>query len=398
MNSPNPLQIERHIARCRVILSVVAFIAVYIDPTAPYVASRLQISSGRFTLDPTVFAVMGVHLTYSLFAYAAAVRGWFRTARLATWTVGIDVLSGGAIALVTEGATSPFSAFYVFAVVVAGFRSGLRQAMWVTAASVSLYVGIILMTAPGRTNIYVMRPAYLAIVGYLVGFLGQHRIALQRALQDLEGEQQRHRIARDLHDGFVQALAGINLRLEGCRRLLARNDDARALAVLTELQSAVGREYDDLRSYMSSLAGVPASPAPVEPPLATRFRLDLRLEGPIDLVDHVLQITRESLSNVRRHSAARSALVSAGVRDSQVDIVIEDDGVGLETPSPPWSIASRVEEVGGSLRLESGPREGFRMTITLPQETQGGPDGSEAHETREIRDAQDARRARGGIA
>lgn len=370
MNSPNPLQIEEHIARCRVILSVVALVAVYIDPTAPYVASWLRISSGRFTLDPWVFAVMGVHLTYSLFVYAAAVRSWFRPGRLATWSVGLDVLAGGAVALVTEGATSPFSAFFVFAVVVAGFRSGLRQAMWVTAASVVLYVGIILMTAPGRTNIYVMRPAYLAIVGYLVGFLGQHRIALQRALQNLEAEQQRHRIARDLHDGFVQALAGMNLRLEGCRRLLARKDDVRALAVLTDLQSAVGREYDELRSYMSTLAGVPASPAPVEPvepPPVTQFRLDLRVDGPIDLVDHVLQIARESLSNVRRHSSATSAHVRAEVQGSRVDIVIEDDGVGLETPSPPWSIASRVEEIGGSLRLEPGRRPGFRMLITLPQ-------------------------------
>jgi signal transduction histidine kinase len=327
----------------------------------------MRISSGRFTNDPYVFVVMGIHLSYSIFVYLAATRGWFDPVRLASWTVWADVVLGGAIALMTEGATSPFSAFFAFAVVVAGFRSGLRQAMLVTAASVSVYVGMILISAPGRMNIYIMRPAYLAIVGYLVGSLGQHRIELQRALQHLEATQQRHRIARDLHDGFVQALAGINLRLEGCRRLLVRNDPAHAMTVLTDLQTSVSREYDDLRAYMSTLAGVPPSPASVGAPPTTSFSLDIRVRGSIDLVDHILQIAREGLSNVRRHAAAASAQIQVSVEDSQVRILIEDDGVGLKNQAAPWSIASRVEEVGGELQLADAQQRGSRMLILLPQ-------------------------------
>jgi signal transduction histidine kinase len=365
MRSKTNTPLEVHIARCRVILSVVALAAVYVDPTAPYVASWMKVSSGRFTIDPYVFVVMGVHLLYSLAVYSAAVRGSVTVERLTSWTVVADVVIGGAIALVTEGATSPFSAFFMFAVVVAGFRSGLRQAMIVTAASVSVYLGMILISAPGRMNVYIMRPAYLAIVGYLVGYLGQHRLKMQRALQSLEAAEQRHRIARDLHDGFVQALAGINLRLEGCRRLLERRDDARAMTVLTDLQSSVSREYDDLREYMVNLAGVHSSPAATGAPRSTQFSLDIRVDGPIDLMDHVLQIAREGLSNVRRHAEAASAAIRVSVEDSKIRIVIEDDGVGLKSQTAPWSIASRVDEVGGDLQLADSKR-GSRMQILLP--------------------------------
>jgi signal transduction histidine kinase len=239
--------------------------------------------------------------------------------------------------------------------------------MLVTAVSVTVYLGMILISAPGRMNIYVMRPAYLAIVGYLVGYLGQHRIELQQALQDLEAAQQRHRIARDLHDGFAQALAGITLRIEGCRRLLRRNDSADALAELTDLQTSVNREYDELRTYMSSLAGIPPSPAAAGSPQGTHFSLNVRVEGSIDLVDHILQIAREGLSNVRRHAAAASAQIQVSMEGASVRITIEDDGVGLKSQAPPWSIASRVNEIGGRIELGGEQLPGSRMLILLPQ-------------------------------
>jgi signal transduction histidine kinase len=365
--SPHAPQIEDRIAQCRIILSVVALAAVFIDPTTPYVSSWMKVASGRFTIDPYVFVVMGAHLAYSVAVYFATVKEWVSPGRLATWTLCADVILGGAIALMTEGATSPFSAFFAFAVVVAGFRSGLRQAMIVTVASVSIYLGMILISAPGRMNIYIMRPAYLAIVGYLVGYLGQHRLQLEQALQTLESAQQRHRIARDLHDGFAQAFAGINLRIEGCRRLLRRNDSASALAELTDLQTSVKREYDELREYMASLADVPASPGASKAPPATRFSVNMHVDGSLDLIDHILQIARESVSNVRRHSAARSARVLVTSEGSQVKISIEDDGVGLESDAAPWSIASRVSEIGGQIQLGKGQMPGFHMQILLPQ-------------------------------
>lgn len=367
MSLNNPPHIEDRIARCRLILSVVALAAVFADPTEPFTSTWFSLVSGGFSIDPYVLGVMGTHLAYSTFIYLGAQRGWLSMRQLTTTTLWIDVVLGAAIAFMTEGATSPFYAFFAFAVVVAGFRSGLRQAMQVTIASVTLYVGLILISAPGNLNFYIMRPAYLAIVGYLVGYLGQQRIDMQQEIHQLEAAEQRHRIARDLHDGFAQALAGINLRIEGCRRLLRRNASVDALAELTDLQGSVNREYDELRAYMQTLAGVPPSPAPSGPPHSTNFSVNIRVDGPIDLIDHILQIAREGVSNIRRHAAAESARIQITAENSRVHISIEDDGVGLQHQSAPWSIASRVKELGGQIEVAGEGNAGARLSILLPQ-------------------------------
>jgi signal transduction histidine kinase len=363
----NPPQLEDRIARCRLILSVVAIAAVFADPTAPFIAHWYPISSGRFTIDPWVLVVMGAHLLYSLLVYQAATRGRLRSETLSQWTTWTDVAIGAAIAFLTEGATSPFYPFFAFAVVVAGFRSGLREAMKVTAVSVVLYLGLIEISSPGNLNVYVMRPAYLAIVGYLVGYLGQQRIDMQQEIQQLEAAEQRHRIARDLHDGFAQALAGINLKIESCRRLLRSDRTEDALSEMTDLQQSVHREYDELRTYMQTLAGIQPSPVTPLRPVTTRATLEMNVEGSIDLVDHILQIVREGISNVRRHSSAARAEVRIGVDGSRVRITIDDDGIGLEDETAPWSIASRVRELGGQIQVDRSEEPGSHLRILLPQ-------------------------------
>ncbi len=384
MNVQNPPQIEGRIARCRLILSVVALGAVFVDPTTPFLSAWFPLEHGRFIIDPNVLLVMGLHLVYSIAVYAAATRQWVPSRSLKTPTMWIDVMLGGAIAFMTEGATSPFYAFFAFAVVVAGFRSGMRDAMRVTVASVTVYLAMIVFSTSGSWNFYIMRPAYLAIVGYLVGYLGQQRLELQQEIQQLEAAEQRHRIARDLHDGFAQALAGINLRIEGCLRSLRRSDVApqaaggnaqpqaginveEAVTELTELQESVDREYDELRAYMQDLAGIRPSGARPSAKPPTRIDLGIRIEGSVEFADHVLQIAREGLSNIRRHAAAATARIQISIENAEVRITIEDDGVGLQERSAPWSIASRVKELGGRIEVADDDRRGSHMLILLPQ-------------------------------
>jgi hypothetical protein len=213
-------QMEYTIARCRLVLSIAGLVAVYIDPAEPLVSHWIPWVSGPFTMDYRLLTVMVLHLAYSLAVYASLWRERWPAERVAAYTMWLDVLFGAAIGTLTEGATSPAYAFFAFAVVAAGLRAGLRQALWVTAASVGLYECLLLLSTRGGADVYLMRPAYLAITGYLVGFLGQQRLELQDEMRQLEATEQRHRIARDLHDNFAQALGGINLRLEGYRREL----------------------------------------------------------------------------------------------------------------------------------------------------------------------------------
>ena len=131
--------------------------------------------------------------------------------------------------------------------------------MTVTFCSVALYLLVIVLTR-GITSVYDMRAVYLAIAGYLIGFFSQQRALFEAQVRELETRAERQSIARSLHDGYVQALAGVNLRLETCRALLNRNRPQDALLEITDLQTGVAREYDAVRIYLRSLAGIEQGP------------------------------------------------------------------------------------------------------------------------------------------
>src|SRR5207247_6437962 len=147
--------VERIIAHCRVMLSVAAFVTVYIDPTRPTLTRWLPLTGGPFTLDPRALAVMLLHLAYSVATYLVVRQQLATATRIATVSTWADVLFGAAIALVTEGANSPFYVFFAFAVLAAGFRAGLRRAMMVTGASVALYLSLIVVSRPEGLNFYI---------------------------------------------------------------------------------------------------------------------------------------------------------------------------------------------------------------------------------------------------
>jgi signal transduction histidine kinase len=230
-----------------------------------------------------------------------------------------------------------------------------------------LYLCLILITMRRGADVYIMRPVYLGITGYLVGYLGQQSLELQQRMRQLEVDAQRHRIARDLHDGYAQALAGITLRLEGTRRLLRTNASGEALEELTDLQDSVNREYDELRRYARSLAGIEPTPAaPDDDGRAVRLTLRADVTGSAEMVDQVLGIAREGLANVRRHARATSARIEVRGHAAEVRIEIDDDGVGFRDDVAPWTIASRARAVGGSLHIERDGRRGAHVSITLP--------------------------------
>ncbi|HLK11636.1 MAG TPA: histidine kinase [Candidatus Binatia bacterium] len=358
---------ERSIARCRVMLSVAAILAVYIDPTEPTLTRWLPLTGGPFRIDPYALAVMGSHLGYSLVVYGLLRQRLVSARGLAWTTTWTDVLFGAMIVLVTEGTTSPFYVFFAFAVLATGLRAGFRATFAVTAASVALYLSLIVVSVPNTQNFYIMRPAYLAITGYLVSYLGQERLTQEARIRHLEASAQRAHIARSLHDGYAQALAGVNLRLESCRELFRRGLTEEALAELADLQVGVTREHDELRGYIRSLAEVEARPTSILYSKPTEFSVHADFRGPSALVEHVLHILLEGARNVQRHAGARSAAIDARMVGEEVVVTVDDDGIGFsQGAAPPWSIASRVAEVGGRITLGNGRSTGGRLLVQLP--------------------------------
>jgi signal transduction histidine kinase len=355
MNPPYFRYLDLNVARARIVLSLLAMLSLYIDPTT---------AGGLFHLNALALTTLLCHLTYSLAMYI----GLSQRVALASPAVStaLDLFFATAVAFLTEGQTSPSYVFFVFTIVAVGVRPILRSTVAVTLCSVALYL-LVIALSDGMTSFYMMRAVYLAIAGYLIGFVGQQRAIFEVQARELESRAERHQIARSLHDGYVQALAGVNLRLEASRELLIRNRCADALSELTDLQQDVAREYDEVRTYIRSLAGVDADSTHAVGAVQSdpRCQVSVSFTGAGSMSEHLLQIMLEGLRNARRHARANSVTIRTLQTEQMVLITIDDDGVGFADPAKaPWSIASRVTELGGQMSV-NGTRFGH-LEIEMP--------------------------------
>ena len=362
--------IELTIARCRTFLSVFALLAVYVDPTRPTILPSLHLQGGPFTIGPHALAVLTTHLVLGIAVWAALAGRAVAAPVVAALTTWTDVIFAGLIAACTEGVSSPFYVFFVFAVTASGFRSGMRRTVVVIVASIVMYLSLLLVSGPDDMNFYIMRPVYLAVIGYLIAHLADRRVALERRVRGLEAEEERTRIASTLHDGSLQTLIAASLRLDGCRQLLREGRHDEALMDISALETEIVREYEGLRTYVRDLASVEGQARSRAAAADPRVSVDVRFAGPAALVDEVLQIAREAITNVRRHAAAHQATVCARRRDGHVEVSVDDDGVGFPPDvRRPWSIGSRVDSAGGRVWLER-EAPGAHLRIDLPNVTQ----------------------------
>jgi signal transduction histidine kinase len=348
--------IDRFTSRARLALSLLALVSLSFD----------RVVDGPFEMNGLIAALLGLHLLYA----AAMMHGAAdRMPAIGAIQAVLDVLFAAAIAVVTEGATSPPFAFFCFAIVAVSCRQGLRATLYVTVTSVLLYGSAIAFFHSNAEHLYETSPAFLGTIGCLAAFFGEARQQFEARVRALETVTERRQIARSLHDEHVQALAVAHLRVETCRELLRRGNVDDAYGQLDELRAAIARDYDGVRSYIHSLAAVdergaaPAAAASAEP----WFRVHAEFGGRGATVEHVLQIMIEGIRNTLRHGAARSASVEAWRDRSTLHVCLRDDGVGFPRQArPPWSIASRVADLGGSLRIAHGERGGARVDIELP--------------------------------
>ena len=150
-------------------------------------------------------------------------------------------------------------------------------------------------------------------------------------MRELETRAERHSIARSLHDGYVQALAGVNMRLHSCRELIRRGKPEDALAELTDLQTGVAREYDKCGPIFVNWPGWTNRGRPefVGRSADPRFELYMAFAGRSTTGEHLLQILLEGLRNARRHGRSQSITINVQRSRGKLLITIDDDGVGF---------------------------------------------------------------------
>jgi len=200
-------------------------------------------------------------------------------------------------------------------------------------------------------------------------------------------EDERKRIARELHDETTQSLAVLVMGLESAVQGLRaggpppRLDEVKALAV--HILEEIHRLILDLRpSVLDDLGLYSAVRWYAERYLAPQgisVRCELGPAPPAGLAPEVeiaaFRMCQEALSNVLRHAQAESVLVQLEADDRELRIEIEDDGRGFDSSGPGpanrphyglLGIRERAEILGGSVRVESSPGHGTRVVVRVP--------------------------------
>jgi signal transduction histidine kinase len=230
----------------------------------------------------------------------------------------------------------------------------------------------------------------LVLVGQAAA--GFESARLQAKAEEVAVLEERARIARDLHDGFIQALAGIDLRVEACKLHLQR-DPSRVPRELEDLHQAVDRGYREVRHYLTVLRtasrqaddfGSTLDRLAAEFSIRERLRVYLSRPPadpglPTSTAYELTQIVREALHNAVRHGRATQAIVKLAARPSHVYLVVRDNGHGfiptngeidadgfLAPSASPWSIRERAASLGGSLRVWTRPNEGAEISLLIP--------------------------------
>lgn len=209
-------------------------------------------------------------------------------------------------------------------------------------------------------------------------------------------EDERRRIAADVHDDTLQVLAATDVRLQALRRRLAEPAVAEELAtVQADLRAATARlrrlvfELEPagladwglasaLESHLTHLLR--------DDPLSWEVTGELPPETPYDVRLALFRIAAEAVANVRRHARARRLRIEIDSAAGDATLRVIDDGVGLPADAPPTrpghfglpGMRERAAAAGGSCRIEPGAEGGTVVAARLPIPRVGRADRTEA--------------------
>lgn len=204
-------------------------------------------------------------------------------------------------------------------------------------------------------------------------------------------EAERERIAADFHDGPLQSFISFQMRLEIVRRMFERNHDA-GMQELQQLRELCEKQVAELRTYIRSMRPVEVEGLGLATALrnvVAAFQKDTRISATfradmeashddIEASTELIQMVREALTNVQKHSGASRVAVTLSRENGAVRLLIEDDGTGFPFAGAftldelellhlgPGSIKRRVRGLNGELTVQSRPGQGSTVSVQVP--------------------------------
>jgi PAS domain S-box-containing protein len=216
--------------------------------------------------------------------------------------------------------------------------------------------------------------------------LALHNAHLHARNRQLAVEEERHRLARELHDSVTQSLYSIGLSARASLRLLAQNDKRRIEEPIKHIHTLSQTALTEMREHLYQLHPTVLNEDLVEAltqhcnmlskqyALNVEFKADLETALTLSHRDTLYFIVREALWNTVKHAKATTVNVTLTKDNNEVVVAVEDNGVGFE-PSTRGSgtmglriMKERARLLGGVFEVQSVPGQGTHLMVRIPLE------------------------------
>lgn len=237
------------------------------------------------------------------------------------------------------------------------------------------------------------------VLGYLSGDLNQVTRILESAKNrqmiglkiSLAQEEERKRIAREIHDGLAQTLANVVLRTEISERMLTKGHHEEVKGELVELKEQLRGGLEEVRKIIFNLRPMTLDDLGLIPTLrkfVQDFEERTRIHATIELIGRetrlpsgmevaVFRLVQETFSNVLKHAHASHIALELTFQAKMVKISVKDNGDGFDVGLTETKIAKgnhfglvgmreRVELLEGRMDIESSPNAGTRVSMVIP--------------------------------
>ena len=213
---------------------------------------------------------------------------------------------------------------------------------------------------------------------------GKSELAASRRRIVAASDETRRQIERDLHDGTQQRLVSLGLAVRAAEATVSpEREDLRE--ELSRVAEGLAEAVEDLQEISRGIHPAILTKGGLGPALQTlahrspipvglNITMDARLPEPIEVAAYF--VASETLANAAKHSQASRIDLSLSESDGSLELSVRDDGVGgadAARGSGLVGLTDRVEALGGSIRVDSLPGKGTKITAELPLELELSP-------------------------
>jgi signal transduction histidine kinase len=321
----------------------------------------------------------------------------------------LDISFVLAVIYFSGGWGSPYYQYALTSLLVPAFLLGWRRSVFLLLAFTAAYFAILSTAGKGTDGAWMDdRIAAIIITPILVVVVVQYLAQLTRRLEEQRGEarralaenvrlqkereelaaqEERSRIAREIHDGIAQSIYMLSLNLEKAAETTRGDENlgphlGRLVGLAKEALLEVRHYIFDLKPLLSGDAGLTSTiQAQVQEFTAVSgLPVELKIEGeerkvPLAVGSSLYRIAQEALANIYRHAGATQIEARLAFGADSVSLEIRDNGRGFAIDPSEGAdssgrglrnIQQRAAELGGEVEITSAPEKGTTVRVRLP--------------------------------